>query len=127
MNNLAQWILRIGVFGTFAGHGSVALLGNEKWLPYLGIVGIDPPVAYKVMFAIGVVDWIVALWVLIKPSKYVLGYAVVWAFLAALARPVSGESWLAFIERASNWAVPLTLLVVLYTASMKNEELKIKN
>ncbi len=114
MSTLALWILRIGVFGTFAGHGTVALLGNEKWLPYLGIVGIEPPFAYDVMFTIGLVDWLVALWVLIKPSRYVLIYAFIWAFLAALARPLSGESWLGFVERASNWAVPLTLFIVLY-------------
>ena len=114
MNKLVPWILRVGVFGTFSGHGTIALMGNEKWLPYLGLVGIEGPLAYKAMFVIGIIDWIVALVALIKPSKYVLIYAVIWAFLAALARPLSGESWLQFIERAANWAAPLALYILLF-------------
>ena len=114
MNNLVSWVLRIGVFGTFCGHGTVAMIGNEKWLPYLAIVEIHPPSAYKVMFVIGTVDWVVALITLIRPSRYVLIYAAVWAFLTALARPLSGESWLAFVERAANWATPLALYLMLY-------------
>ena len=115
MNKLVPWILRIGVFGTFSGHGTIAMVGNEKWLPYLGLVGIAGPLAYKAMFVIGIVDWIVALVALMRPLKYVLIYAVIWAFLAALARPLSGESWLQFIERTANWAAPLALYVVLFT------------
>ena len=114
MNKLATWALRIGVFGTFCGHGTIALMGNEKWLPYLGLVGIEGPIAYQVMFVIGIVDWAVAVSTLIKPSKYILIYAVIWAFCAALARPLAGESWLAFVERAANWAAPLALYAILF-------------
>ena len=111
------WILRIAVFGTFIGHGIVALLGNENWLPYLDLVGIQGSFAIQVMFAIGVVDILVAFSTLIKPSKYVLIYAFTWAFCTALARPLSGESWLVFVERAANWAAPLALYALLYWKS----------
>ena len=39
MTTTATLILRIGVFGTFLGHGLVALQGNPAWIPYLTTVG----------------------------------------------------------------------------------------
>jgi hypothetical protein len=117
---LTTWILRIAVFGTFAGHGTIALMGNEHWLPYLEIVGIEGSLAYQVMFVIGVIDLLVAFSTIVRPSKYVLIYASVWAFTAALARPLSGESWLGFVERAANWAAPLALYTLLYLKSKKS-------
>ena len=122
MKKNISWILRIGVFGTFAGHGTLALIGNEKWLPYLELVGIEGPVSYKVMFVIGIIDWLVALITLYKPLKYVLIYAVFWAFITAMARPISGESILGFVERASNWATPLALLALQFPESLKKSE-----
>jgi hypothetical protein len=112
--NWAIWVLRVAVFGTFAGHGTIALMGNEHWLPYLKIVGIQGDIAYQVMFAIGVIDLMVAVSTLLKPSKYVLLYACLWAFAAALARPLAGESWLGFVERAANWCAPLALYLILF-------------
>ena len=111
---LANWVLRIAVFGTFAGHGTIALMGNEHWLPYLNIVGINGDIAYQIMFGIGVIDVIVAISTLLRPSKYVLIYACIWAFAAALARPLAGESWLQFVERAANFGAPLALYLLLY-------------
>ena len=111
---IAKWVLRIAVFGTFAGHGIIALMGNEHWLPYLNIVGINGDIAYQVMFGIGVIDITVALSTLLRPSKYLLIYACIWAFAAALARPLAGESWLQFVERAANWGAPLALYLLLY-------------
>ena len=31
---IAEWILRIGVFGTFLGHGIFALMIKQSWIPY---------------------------------------------------------------------------------------------
>jgi hypothetical protein len=117
MNKLLYWTLRIGVFGTFSGHGTIAIYGNEKWLPYLALAGIEPPAAFNAMFVIGIADWMVALITLLRPSRYILIYAVIWAFATALARPLSGEPWLAFVERAANWAAPLALYFMLYSGN----------
>ena len=113
------WILRIGVFGTFLGHGIVALSGNEGWLPYLEFVRIEGPVALQAMMVIGVMDILVAFSTLVKPSRYVIIYAIIWAFCTALIRPLSGESWLAFVERAANWAAPLALYTILFWESKR--------
>ncbi len=118
---VARWILRIGVFGTFTGHGILALMKNATWLPYLDLVGIQGPVALQVMFTIGVVDLLVAIIILVKPSKFVLIYAFTWAFCTALIRPLSGEAWLEFVERAANWAAPLALYALLYWESREKQ------
>jgi hypothetical protein len=104
-----EWILRIGVFGTFLGHGLMATSVNAAWVPYLTTIGLSPETARVVMPIIGGLDIVIAFWVLIKPNKYIVLWAVFWAFSAALIRPISGEIILAFVERAANWALPLAL------------------
>ncbi len=104
-----EWVLRIGVFGTFIGHGILALTVNTSWMPYLAIFGFTDGQIGVIMPLIGSLDIIVGTWVLFKPNKYILLWAVFWALATATIRPISGEDLLAFVERASNWAVPLAL------------------
>ncbi|MDN5211428.1 hypothetical protein QQ020_05180 [Fulvivirgaceae bacterium BMA12] len=109
MNSII-WILRIGVFGIFFGHGILALNINEKWLSYLGVVGFSESLGVKIMPLIGCLDIVVAVATLLKPWKPVLIWAIIWAFSTALVRPIAGESIWAFVERAGNWATPAALL-----------------
>ena len=114
------WLLRIGVFATFVGHGTIAFVGNPKWLPYLATVGITGDLAVNAMTFIGAVDILLAISVLIKPLRPVLYWCAFWAFSTALIRPLSGESILAFIERGANWTVPLVLLLLSYWKEKKS-------
>ena len=109
-NNLVEWILRLGVFGTFLGHGIFALMVKESWIKYFLAVGITEQGALMLMPLIGIMDVLVAISVLIKPMKPVLWWAVIWAFATALIRPISGEPILDFVERAANFMTPLALL-----------------
>ncbi len=109
-----EWILRIGVFGTFLGHGLLAININPAWIPYLTILSFTPAQAQLIMPIIGAVDVIIALWVLLKPNKYLLLWAFFWALATAVIRPLSGELLLAFIERSANWAAPLALYFYKY-------------
>jgi hypothetical protein len=109
MTTKIEWVLRIGVFGTFLGHGLMAITSNPSWAPYLITIGFNQAQALNIMPFIGSLDVIVALWVLIKPNKYVVLWAVFWALATAIIRPLSGELFLTFVERAANWAVPLAL------------------
>lgn len=115
--SIIEWILRIGVFGTFLGHGLLAIAANPKWIPYLVTVGFSPDQAQTIMPVIGTLDLVVAIWALIKPNKYILLWAFIWAFAAASIRAISGELFLEFIERAANWAVPLALYFYKYKAN----------
>ncbi len=107
-----KWILRVGIFGTFLGHGIYALGQRESWFRYLEILGLSDEINKILILIIGGIDVLIAVSVLIRPMKPVLIYAVTWAFLTAAVRPATGESFLEFIERSANWATPLTLLVL---------------
>jgi hypothetical protein len=108
-----EYILRLVVFMTFLGHGMVAYLGNAGWLGYLLTAGFSLENANDVLPLIGVLDMVVALIILLKPLKYVVLWAVIWAFSTALIRPLSGESVWAFVERGANWGAPLALFLLL--------------
>jgi hypothetical protein len=112
--SLIELIARIGVFGTFLGHGIVVIGINPKWIPLLTSFGFSGEQAVFIMPFIGVLDIIVALLILIYPIRIILFWAVFWAFLTALSRPVSGDSFLDFFERSSNWVLPLVLLMMRY-------------
>ncbi len=107
-----EWILRIGVFGTFLGHGIFAYTGKPQWLIYLTTVGIPSDSAPDVLFLIGLLDILVAFTVLFHPVKMVLIWAVIWTFSTALIRPIAGLPVWDFVERSANWAAPLALLII---------------
>ncbi len=117
--NVAR-ILRIAIFLTFFGHGIVATQGNSQWIEYLKFIGFSSELATRMLTFIGVLDILVAFSILIKPNKYILLWASLWAFSAALIRPLSGEDIWAFIERGANWMTPLALYIYQHTKT-KNE------
>lgn len=106
----AEWVLRIGVAGAFIGHGVFALMGKQGWIPYLTTVGIPAGSAVQVLFAIGLLDLLVAALVLFKPYRGVLVWATFWGLSTALIRPLSGEPIWDFVERSANFMAPLALL-----------------
>jgi hypothetical protein len=107
-----ELIARIGVFGTFIGHGIMAFNINPKWIPLLSSVGFSEKQAILLMPIIGIMDIIVATLSLFYPIRIILLWATTWAFLTALSRPFSGEPMLELIERSANWCLPLTLLIL---------------
>lgn len=108
-NENVKILLRIGVFLIFLGHGVFAIQGNPSWIPYIETVGFSAVIAKKLILYIGILDIIVAIMVLLKPNKYIVLWAILWTFLTAIIRPISGESIWAFVERGGNWIVPLCL------------------
>lgn len=106
-------ILRIAVFGVFLGHGYFAYGVKEHWISYLETVGFSYESSVSLMPYIGILDFIVAAIVLMFPIRIIVLWAAIWAFSAALVRPISGEPIWDFVERAANWGAPLSLLFVL--------------
>ncbi|MEK6907017.1 MAG: hypothetical protein AABW45_00655 [Nanoarchaeota archaeon] len=113
MNNSkkAEWILRIGIFGTFLGHGIFALQLKPRFIEMLtAFIGVTGTLANNLMYLIGAIDVIVGIFALFYPMRLVLIYASVWGFLTALARPIANDPIWDFVERWANWAAPLALL-----------------
>ena len=109
---LLRWVLRIGTALTFTGHGLVAHSVKGQWIGYMTAVGFTVHWAKLVLPVIGGLDLLVAGIVLLRAYQPVVLWAVLWAFLTALIRPLAGESWLSFVERGANWAVPLALYLI---------------
>ena len=109
---LYEWILRIGVFGTYLGHGILALGIKESFIELITAFGIPEPTAIQLLPIIGIMDIAIAVTVLIAPFRIVLIWATIWAFMTALSRPVAGEPIWDFVERTANWAAPLALLII---------------
>lgn len=107
-----EWILRIGIFGSFLGHGVFALEGKETWIPYLTAVGFSADTAETMLPLIGTLDVVVAFFVLFLPIRLVLMWATLWGFATALIRPLAGDPIWDFVERWANWAAPLSLLII---------------
>lgn len=113
MSNITEKLARIGVFGTFLGHGVVALNINPKWIPLITCFGFTELQAIKLMPYIGILDIIVAICILFFPIRVIVLWAMIWAFATALSRPLSGQEFIEFVERSANWCLPLVLLIIL--------------
>ena len=113
MKTIVEIICRIGIFGTFIGHGIVAYLVNPKWYPLLTCHGFSIDQSSILMHYIGIIDIIVAVTILIYPLRLIVLWATIWAFLAAFSRPISGELFIEFVERSANWCLPLALFFTL--------------
>jgi uncharacterized membrane protein YphA (DoxX/SURF4 family) len=108
---LLYWMLRVACAAEFIGHGAFGIMTKAAWVPYFGVVGIPPELAWKLMPVIGTVDVTIGLLVgIVRPVRVVLLYMAVWGFLTATIRPLAGESIWEFIERIPNWAIPLAFL-----------------
>ena len=108
-----DWILRIAVFGTYLGHGVLALQLKPSFLIMIeGMSGISGQFAENLLVTIGITDIITAILVIVYPFRLLLIWATAWGFLTAIARPVSGEPIWDFIERWANVGAPLALLYV---------------
>src|SRR3989344_8728031 len=109
-----DWVLRIGVFGEFFGHGVFAISGKKDWISWFSIFGIhDTALATQILFLIGVMDIALAILVLLKPIRPVLLWMVFWGFWTALLRPIAGMPIWDFIERWANWSAPLALYLLM--------------
>lgn len=120
-HKLVEILLRIAVFGTFLGHGIMAFSIPDGWISLIKGFGFTDSFAQWALPYVGALDILVAVLVLIFPIRIIVIWAVVWAFMTALSRPISGMSMIEFIERSSNWIAPLALLFLIgYPKNIKD-------
>lgn len=112
-NKTLHYLIRFGIFMTFLGHGAFAWMVKYEWIPFLTNVGFSENTALILMPYIGILDFIVAIIILIYPIRIVVIWAVFWAFTTALMRPLTGYPIWDFVERGANWMLPLVLLIMI--------------
>jgi hypothetical protein len=110
-----QWMLRVGAFLCFVGHGAFGIMTKRAWLPYFAVAGIGPDTAYRLMPLIGALDISMGMLVLFTPRPAVIYWMFAWAVWTALLRPLAGESVWEAVERAGNYGVPAALLCLVAT------------
>ena len=118
-------IFRISIFMTMAGHGFHGIFkgGKQGWLQFFAgpdaMIGFNlfEPHAWTIMPIIGIVDILIGLYILIRPSRYALLHAGLWAFVTAFFRPLADATGLAgghllsgLLERTYNFGPALILL-----------------
>lgn len=106
------FVLRLSVAMCFIGHGAWGIITKPIWANYFAVFGIGRSTAFKLMPLVGSVDILLGMMMLIYPVRAIAGWLVIWGLVTAMLRPLSGEPFAEFIERAGNYGAPLALLVL---------------
>lgn len=104
-------LLRTGVAMCFIGHGAYGIITKAGWLPYFAVAGLSEPLAWKLMPWVGAMDIAIGFLAFIWPCRALFAWAAAWAVWTALLRPLAGQGWPEFFERAGNYGVPIACLV----------------
>jgi hypothetical protein len=107
-----HYILRVAAAMCFIGHGAFGIIGKPVWCNYFAVLGIDSRTALQLMPVLGSVDVMLGLIFLFRPVRAIAVWLVLWGIVTALLRPLSGEPFAEFIERAGNFGVSLCLLIL---------------
>ena len=113
------YTLRVASAMCFIGHGAFGIITKEVWCNYFAVFGISHDTAYTLMPYVGTFDVCMGLLILLYPLRIIFGWLVVWGFITASLRPLSGEPFAELIERAGNYGAPLALLLLTYNKSNK--------
>jgi hypothetical protein len=116
------YTLRIASAMCFIGHGAFGIITKEIWTHYFAVFGIGHDAAYAIMPYAGVIDICMGISLLLYPTKIILAWLVVWGLITAFLRPLSGEPFAEFIERAGNFGAPLALLLLTTQFPLKKQK-----
>jgi hypothetical protein len=107
-----QYSLRIAASMCFIGHGAFGIITKPIWCNYFALFGIGKATAYHLMPVLGSVDIMLGVILLFRPIRAIAVWLIAWGIVTALCRPLSGEPFAEFIERAGNFGAPLCLLLL---------------
>jgi hypothetical protein len=106
------YALRMGMAMCFIGHGAFGIITKQIWCNYFAVFGIGHDLAFRLMPPLGILDIILGVIVLIYPVRIAVWWLVIWGVVTALLRPLSGEPFAEFIERAGNYGAPVAMLLL---------------
>jgi hypothetical protein len=112
LNTKLHYTLRFASAMCFIGHGAFGIITKPIWLNYFAVFAIGHDMGYQLMPIIGILDILMGISLLFYPTRAILLWLVVWGFITALCRPLSGEPYAEVIERAGNYGAPLVLLIL---------------
>jgi len=106
------YTLRIAIAMCFIGHGAFGIITKQIWCNYFAVCGIGEQQAYNMMPVVGILDILMGAVMLFYPSRFIALWLVFWGIFTALLRPLSGEPFAEFIERAGNYGAPFVFLLL---------------
>ena len=118
---VTSWVLRIGIAVVFITHGVECLLQSPQFIDLIigsgnNLLGIraSEATALQIMQVIGIVDILVAIVVLINPSKPILLWALFWGLITALSRmtALGLGAYTEVLMRASHIFAPLVVYIL---------------
>jgi hypothetical protein len=121
--------IQLSIFLIFMSHGIGCFLKNALYIDYIiGFIGDYTPFSIKqyqaeqLLNIIGIIDVIVAVLVLVKPSKSLLYWLIFWGLLTSLLRIVDAGifNYTEFLIRAPHFGLPIAMLIIW------NEKIKAK-
>ena len=107
-----HYTLRIAAAMCFIGHGAFGIITKTIWCNYFALAGFEKATAYRLMPIVGTIDILLGIILLFKPVRAIAAWLVVWGIVTASCRPLSGEPFAEFIERAGNYGAPFCLLLL---------------
>jgi hypothetical protein len=119
IKNKLHYTLRFAAAMCFIGHGMFGIITKPVWFNYFAVFGIGHSLAQQLMPLLGVVDVMMGISLLLFPTRAVLLWLVIWGFITATLRPLSGEPFAEVLERAGNYGAPLVMLL-LHKTKIKN-------
>lgn len=134
--SVSSWLLRIGLAVVFTTHGLECLMGNPKFIDLIlgsvnNILGVrwTEATVLQIMQIIGWVDIIVAIAVLLKPHKYLLGWLLFWSTITALSRmtALGTDAYTEVLMRASHILTPLAVYMLMSYLNSKSHKPEIIN
>jgi hypothetical protein len=106
------YTLRLAAAMCFIGHGAFGIITKPIWCNYFAVFGIGHDLVYHLMPLVGLLDILMGIVILVYPIRAVFVWLVIWGMVTAMLRPLSGEPFAEFIERAGNFGAPLVLLIL---------------
>lgn len=107
-------ILQIGAGICFIGHGMLAISGKIQFVALLQTFGFHEEGALTILKAIGALDVIIGLLLIVRPTKVILIWAVLWTMLTIAAWGIHGDSMMDLFRRITYTTTPLAMLILLY-------------
>ncbi|MFI5157165.1 MAG: hypothetical protein ACHQEM_13320 [Chitinophagales bacterium] len=106
------YTLRVAVAMCFIGHGAFGIITKPIWYNYFAVFGIGHDLAKNLMPLVGSMDVLLGICMIIYPIRIITFWLIFWGAVTASLRPMSGEPFAEFIERAGNFGAPLALLLI---------------
>lgn len=120
LSSRLHFVLRTVCAMCYIGHGAFGIITKQIWCNYFGVFGIGEQTSYQLMPWVGIFDIFMGILMIVYPMRIVAMWLIFWGFLTAALRPLSGEFFAEFLERAGNWGAPLLLLMFSDDRSFRN-------